>query len=450
MELLDIALMRRRVFLGGTGSLASLCIAGCSESESVDESLTPKDSDGDGIPDKDDYAPRDSDVQSKSDMITETPSRTRTSTNTEIVTPTPTPNSTPTGVTGDSKTIQADNGRLKEVTHHPIEYSNSHTKVRIYGDLLENDYPDGAQLVTYVQGYPDTSQSDRTIISTRSDIFSPSTGGETTINVEFGESVSASVPIYYWFILTPAGEELSSLSGEDVDYIGQTDRLRTEPGELNRAPHQDLPSDDINTNRYKRNAAEGCYLLEFSGTSYRSNWGANLTVYKHGYIKDINGQRYNDRRQFIYEAINRGLANEFGNILNDEAKANGITGGREKVEFLIDFVQNLPYIPDDVSTGYDDYSKRLTETLVDGGGDCEDSSIMLASLLSSEPFGYGTALLLPPKHAAIGVKGGNDISGYYYEYEGTRYYYIESTGRGWNVGEIPDEYRGKEATILPI
>ena len=75
---------------------------------------------------------------------------------------------------------------------------------------------------------------------------------------------------------------------------------------------------------------------------------------------------------------------------------------------------------------------------------------MLASLLSSEPFGYGTALLLPPKHAAIGVKGGNDISGYYYEYEGTRYYYIESTGRGWNVGEIPDEYRGKEATILPI
>jgi len=191
-------------------------------------------------------------------------------------------------------------------------------------------------------------------------------------------------------------------------------------------------------------------LLEFSGTSYRSNWSANLTVYKHGYIEEINGQRYNDRRQFIYEAINQGLADEFGNILNDEAEANGITGGREKVEFLIDFVQNLPYIPDDVSTGYDDYSKRLTETLVDGGGDCEDSSIMLASLLSSEPFGYGTALLLPPKHAAIGVKGGNDIDGYYYEYEGTHYYYIEPTGRGWDVGEVPDEYRGEKATILPI
>lgn len=148
--------------------------------------------------------------------------------------------------------------------------------------------------------------------------------------------------------------------------------------------------------------------------------------------------------------MDSGLADELGRILNNEAEANGITGDREKVDFLIDFVQNLPYIPDDVSKGYDDYTKRHIETVVEGGGDCEDSAIMLASLLSSEPFQYGTALLLLPGHAALGVKGSDDIEGSYYEKDGERYYYIETTGRGWNVGEIPDEYRNEQAYVRVI
>lgn len=65
----------------------------------------------------------------------------------------------------------------------------------------------------------------------------------------------------------------------------------------------------------------------------------------------------------------------------------------------------------------------------------------------SDSFGYGTALLLLPGHAAIGVKGGDNIDGAYYEKDGNRYYYIETTGRGWSVGEIPDEYRGEKAYV---
>ncbi|QLG28172.1 hypothetical protein HUG10_11700 [Halorarum halophilum] len=107
-------------------------------------------------------------------------------------------------------------------------------------------------------------------------------------------------------------------------------------------------------------------------------------------------------------------------------------------------------MPDDVSTGADDYAKRMLESLVDGGGDCEDSAIMLASLLTADSFGYGTALFLLPGHMAVDVKGGEDIAGTYYEKHNVRYYYIETTGRGWRVGEIPEEYENESAYIYVL
>jgi transglutaminase-like putative cysteine protease len=297
-----------------------------------------------------------------------------------------------------------------------------------------------------VAGYPGTSESEEIYTYYRSDSFTPPSRGEATITVPFDARPDPDVPFYYWFALLPADAEISSLESGDGEYLCETDRLRIRNGDLTRARHPDEPGDE-RTTRYTRHAAEGCYSLEFTGTSYDSNWSASFLVYKHGYIQDLNGESYDDRRYYVYEALEDGLADEFGRILNNEAEANGITGDRQKVEFLIDFVQNLPYIPDDVSTGYDDYTKRHIETVIDGGGDCEDSAIMLASLLLSDSFSYGTALLLLPGHAALGVKGGDDLPGYYYEKDGTKYYYVETTGKGWDVGGIPDEYRNEEAYV---
>jgi hypothetical protein len=444
--------MRRRAFLVGTGTTASTILAGCSDSRDTSRTTDQPDTDGDGVPDQHDYAPRDADVQSKSDVITETrtPTQTASSTARPTATPSPTATATPAPTaTPRPRTIEADNEPIKGALHHAVEYSSRHATVRIYGELIDDSYPNGAELMAYVQGYPG-SQSTDILAAHRSDSFDPPTSGGSVVRVDFDTRVRADSPIYYWFVLIPAGRDPSDLDAENVDFLCETDRLEEHRGEISKSRHPDAAGDDTGSSRYTRHSAEGCYLLKFSGTSYRENWNASLTAYKHGYIQDINGPRYSDRRRYIYEALDEGLADEFGRILHSEAEENGITGDREQVEFLIDFVQNLPYIPDDVSTGYDDYTKRHIETLVDGGGDCEDSAIMLASLLSSEPFGYGTALILPPGHAALGVKGSDDLEGVYYEHEGTRYYYIETTGRGWNVGEIPDEYRGEEAYVQPI
>ncbi|HUS79527.1 MAG TPA: hypothetical protein VM050_12805 [Patescibacteria group bacterium] len=86
------------------------------------------------------------------------------------------------------------------------------------------------------------------------------------------------------------------------------------------------------------------------------------------------------------------------------------------------------------------------ETLADGGGDCEDTSILTAALLNS--MNHPVVLIGLPDHMAVGV----DVpaSGAYYPYNGSRYYYLETTGEGWELGGIPSEYEETSASIFPL
>lgn len=120
----------------------------------------------------------------------------------------------------------------------------------------------------------------------------------------------------------------------------------------------------------------------------------------------------------------------------------------ETVGFAASFVQSLPYVSDNVSTAYDEYPRYPIETLVDNGGDCEDTSILMASLIKE--MGYGVVLLRLPGHVAVGVAGGEGVYGTYWEYEGRKYYYLETTGTGWGIGEIPEEYRTQSASVYEM
>ena len=115
-----------------------------------------------------------------------------------------------------------------------------------------------------------------------------------------------------------------------------------------------------------------------------------------------------------------------------------------------DFVQHLPYVPDDVSTPYDDYTKFSAETLCELGGDCEDTAILLASVLQSAPFEYDMVLIQPPRHMAVGIYGKDDLPGYYWEKDGRKYYYIETTGVGWGIGDLPEEYEDASAYVIQV
>ncbi len=133
--------------------------------------------------------------------------------------------------------------------------------------------------------------------------------------------------------------------------------------------------------------------------------------------------------------------------LRDAAAREGYSE-YQTIAFAAAFVQSLPYATDDVSTGYDEYPRYPIETLVDNGGDCEDTAILMAALIRD--LGYGVVLLSLPHHMAVGVAGDEGVHGTYWELSGTKYYYLETTGENWGIGEIPDDYKAARATIYEM
>ena len=100
------------------------------------------------------------------------------------------------------------------------------------------------------------------------------------------------------------------------------------------------------------------------------------------------------------------------------------------LELMTVFVQSLPY---DTKSGVLDNPPRFpVETFVDGTGNCEDKSVLLAGLLSREGYDVVLFLFLPEHHIAVGIKNSS------YSFQDTGYMYIETTGT-LLVGEVPTE-----------
>ena len=136
------------------------------------------------------------------------------------------------------------------------------------------------------------------------------------------------------------------------------------------------------------------------------------------------------------------LTREFQRIF----KQNRNWKRQDHVDFVLSFVQSLPYTLDDVTTGYDEFRRYAVETLIEGGGDCEDTTILVAAILRG--LGEKTALIFTPGHIAIGVSG--DFTGSSLTYNGTKYFYCETTGTGWTVGNLPASVGKTVEAIVPL
>lgn len=109
----------------------------------------------------------------------------------------------------------------------------------------------------------------------------------------------------------------------------------------------------------------------------------------------------------------------------------------ETVNFVLSFIQSIPYVEDQLSVDEDEYWRFPVETLYDKQGDCEDKSFLFGSIM--EAMGYDSVILIFESHAAVGVACPG-VSGNYYNYDGFKYYYCETTATGWSIGDIPEEY----------
>lgn len=176
------------------------------------------------------------------------------------------------------------------------------------------------------------------------------------------------------------------------------------------------------------------YSLKIPVSVYQYYRGLDRTgIYDYSYfVKDTTDDAY---MASLTEAFRTAAAEEEYNDM-------------QTVEFIVSFVQGLEYVSDLIGTGYDEYPKYPLETLADEGGDCEDSSILLASLLKE--MGYGAVLIQTTGHMSVGILGDETLTGSYYEMDGKKYFYVETTAPGWDIGQLPPEVDGDSATLLGI
>ena len=121
-----------------------------------------------------------------------------------------------------------------------------------------------------------------------------------------------------------------------------------------------------------------------------------------------------------YHTVDDGTLSELMRVLS----AYGFGMDRtEFARFVLSFVQTIPYVTDEDSVGEREYWKYPLETLWDGGGDCEDSSILYDTLMLMA--GYDVAFVLFQDHAMSAVSV--DVDGHSLTRDGIVYVFCETT-----------------------
>lgn len=101
------------------------------------------------------------------------------------------------------------------------------------------------------------------------------------------------------------------------------------------------------------------------------------------------------------------------------------------VELMTAYSQSLTYHVDPANLS----PKFPVETFVQGMGDCDDKTLLLAALLSRE--GYDVAVLMfePEQHVALGIRS-QDL-----QYRETGYAFVETTVPSY-IGQVPESLEG--------
>ncbi len=122
----------------------------------------------------------------------------------------------------------------------------------------------------------------------------------------------------------------------------------------------------------------------------------------------------------------------------------------DTVNYVAAFIQSLVFAEDYVYGTWDDHPRYPLETLFDREGDCGDTSILTAAILDA--MGYDTALIFfeEARHAAVGVANAGVVYGDHYTYNETKYFYLETTNDGWELGVKPPSLESEHVHVYPL
>lgn len=190
---------------------------------------------------------------------------------------------------------------------------------------------------------------------------------------------------------------------------------------------------------WERQDNRGTMWIEISIDAEMYSYYRGLTRY-HG---------IDNYHNYINDSNNKAIISDIVDVIRDVADDLSYSDAaiaREVAKFVQDTIE---YQYDSDTTGEDEYPRYPIETLYERQGDCEDTSILMAALLKE--LGYEVGFLHIPGHVAVALRTADNYDGgAYYEINGHRYLFIESTGSGWNIGDIPEEFQEAQATFYLI
>jgi outer membrane murein-binding lipoprotein Lpp len=176
---------------------------------------------------------------------------------------------------------------------------------------------------------------------------------------------------------------------------------------------------------------------------YRYAWDLRVT------LRDYFGYKEKQRATGLgaMATVNDATVKNLAGTINNSSLSNNLKQ-TDVINLVARFTQSLPHTDQNVSTAYDSYPRYPLETLVDQGGDSQDTSILAATLLSLLDFDVVLLSFDSEKHVAVGVN--IPAGGYSWEYKGNRYYYLGTTGEYRKLGECPTQYIYLTPNIYPV
>lgn len=176
--------------------------------------------------------------------------------------------------------------------------------------------------------------------------------------------------------------------------------------------------------------------------TYDPSFNGNLLTYARN-TEYITSEGAYDYTKYVYDPINTAIIKKTADKFRNFANKNGYNE-EQLISIVISFVQNFTYEYDSDFIGEEEYVKFPFETLIDGKGDCEDTALLLASLLKE--LGFNSGFVLYPDHmlALLDVTI-TEEGRFYFEIENGTYFMIETTNPGWGIGQVDSNY-----TTAPI
>jgi hypothetical protein len=198
------------------------------------------------------------------------------------------------------------------------------------------------------------------------------------------------------------------------------------------------------------------YSLSYVWPYDGETWSLNLSIPQAVYA-DYQGVSVSTRNSAGYSYLITSIDTYVQNVAN-RIHAAAVRMGYEEydeVSFILAFVNSLSNTGQSTSALPDGYPNFPVETLVEEGGDCEDNSILLAALLTA--LGYNVIIIDIDGHIGVGVSGdappGKSFYWFYYDkehYSDKEFYYCETVGGVWKLGECPEAYQHQDAQLSQV